>query len=118
METVTTRTGASSVAATIWRRLLVLLIGGLVALPYGAIGIWAVSIWVSGQLPVAARLTSLVIVAILVIPAVLPVTRVLERTVANQLLDTAIPEPRHRTRPRSREDARTAAPWRTRPRRA
>lgn len=116
METVTT--GASSVAATIWRRLLVLLIGGLVALPYGAIGIWAVSIWVSGQLPVAARLTSLVIVAILVIPAVLPVTRALERTIANQLLDTAIPEPRHRTRPRSREDARTAAPWRTRPRRA
>ncbi|WP_437582953.1 sensor histidine kinase [Paramicrobacterium sp. CJ85] len=96
---MTTRTGASSVAATIWRRLLVLLIGGLVALPYGAIGIWAVSVWVSGQLPLAARLTSLVIVAILVIPAVLPVTRALERTVANQLLDTAIPEPRHRTRP-------------------
>ncbi|PFG30294.1 sensor histidine kinase [Paramicrobacterium agarici] len=88
-------TQKTRVVATAWRRALVLLIGGLVALPYGAIAVWSLGLWITGG-PLSARLSSLVVLALLVVPAVLPVTRALERTVANQLLDTAIPEPQRR----------------------
>ncbi|MCW4459034.1 sensor histidine kinase [Microbacterium sp. MPKO10] len=93
---MTERTRAASVASTAWRRLLVLLIGGLVALPYGAIAIWVLSLWAAEGVPAYVRWSSIAIVVLLIIPAVLPVTRALERTVAAQLLDTAIVEPRRR----------------------
>lgn len=74
-----------------------LLIGGLVALPYGAIMLWGITLWANEGIPAYARWSSIVVIALLIVPAVLPVTRALERTVAAQLLDAAVPEPQGRT---------------------
>lgn len=84
-----------------WRRGLFLLIGGLVAIPYAIILAWAVAAWLA---PGETRLPGLfwlraavfLIVALLAVPAFLPITRTLERTAANQLLDLSVPEPTHR----------------------
>ncbi|WP_167131994.1 sensor histidine kinase [Paramicrobacterium chengjingii] len=92
-------TGHSKVASLVgaaWRRLLVLLIGGLVAIPYGAILIWGVALWTGDDIAWYARWSSIAVAALLIVPATLPVTRALERTVASQLLDSVVAEPRAR----------------------
>ncbi len=88
----------------VWRRGLFLLIGGLVAIPYAIILVWAGAAWLA---PVETRVPGIfwlraavfLIVALLAVPAFLPVTRTLERTAANQLLDLSVPEPTHRASP-------------------
>lgn len=85
----------------LWRRLLVLLIGGVIAVPYFAVVIWAVT--ASNQ--VAGRTESLIIIAtgavvflLLCLPAFLTVIRALERTLSEQLLALTIPVPPRRPR--------------------
>lgn len=85
----------------LWRRLLVLLIGGVIAVPYFAVVIWAVT--ASNQ--VARRTESLIIIAtgavvflLLCIPAFLTVIRAVERTLSEQLLELTIPVPPRRPR--------------------
>lgn len=93
----------------LWRRLLVLLIGGVIAVPYIAVVIWVVTAWnASGD-----RATSLLIAAVgaivfmlLCVPAFLSVIRALERTLAEQLLELSIPSPPRR--PRTADRARGA----------
>lgn len=87
--------------SVLWRRLLVLLIGGVIAVPYVAIVIWAVT--ASNQ--VGRRADSLAIIGIgflvfllLCVPAFLTVIRALERTLAEQLLELSIPAPPRRPR--------------------
>lgn len=82
--------------AVLWRRLLVLLIGGVVALPYIAVIIWVVTAWNES----ANRATALGVLAIgivtfalLCVPAFLTVIRALERTLAEQLLGLTIAVP-------------------------
>jgi signal transduction histidine kinase len=88
-------------AGQAWRRLLFLLIGGLVAIPYALIITWAVELVVNPRTAdeataLAGRLSVLVVLVVLAIPAFLPITRTLERTAANQLLDLRVPEPTRR----------------------
>ena len=92
---------------TAWRRTLFLLLGGLVAIPYALLITWAVSVLVvprpeTATVAVLARGAVLVILALLALPAFLTVTRTLERTAANQLLDLDVPEPGRRTTPADR----------------
>ncbi|WP_147233306.1 MULTISPECIES: sensor histidine kinase [Brevibacterium] len=94
----------------IWRRLLVLLIGGVVAVPYALVVLWILAVSggrgeVSGPLLVLG--TGVLVLALLCIPAVLEVTRALERTLAAQLLDIVIPTSPRRPAPGDR--ARGAA---------
>ncbi|WP_166980032.1 sensor histidine kinase [Paramicrobacterium fandaimingii] len=93
---MTGHTKATLLVGASWRRLLVLLIGGLVSIPYGAIVIWAVALWTSDDAAWYARWSSVAVGVLLIVPAILPVTRALERTVASQLLDISVPEPRVR----------------------
>lgn len=93
----------------LWRRLLVLLIGGVISLPYLAVVIWAVTAWNE----VGDRASSLLIAAVgalvfllLCVPAFLSVIRALERTLAEQLLELSIPIPPRR--PRTADRARGA----------
>ncbi|WP_262775100.1 sensor histidine kinase [Brevibacterium permense] len=86
-------------AAKLWRRLLVLLIGGVIAVPYMAVIIWAVSAWneVSDRsLAFGMLACSAVVLVLLCIPAFLAVIRALERTLAEQLLELSIPTPPRR----------------------
>ncbi|WP_420096560.1 histidine kinase dimerization/phosphoacceptor domain-containing protein, partial [Brevibacterium sediminis] len=86
-------------AAKLWRRLLVLLIGGVIAVPYIAVIIWAVSAWneVSDRSLAFSMLAfSAVVFVLLCIPAFLAVIRALERTLAEQLLELSIPTPPRR----------------------
>ncbi|WP_167043375.1 histidine kinase [Salinibacterium sp. ZJ454] len=86
-------------AAIISRRTLFLLLGGLVAIPYGAITLWGLTVFFSPEpaaSETAARATVIGVLLVMALPAVLPVTRTLERAAASQLLDQDIPEPRHR----------------------
>ncbi|WP_186292952.1 sensor histidine kinase [Brevibacterium aurantiacum] len=85
----------------LWRRLLVLLIGGVIAVPYAAVVIWIVT----ALNQVGNRADSLTIIvvgivafALLCIPAFLSVIRALERTLAEQLLELSIPTPPRRPR--------------------
>ena len=87
--------------SVLWRRLLVLLIGGVVALPYVAVVIWAVTAWNeigdrATSLPIAAL--GVVVFVLLCVPAFLSVIRALERTLAEQLLELSIPVPPRRPR--------------------
>lgn len=86
-------------AAKLWRRLLVLLIGGVMAVPYIAVITWAVSAWneVSDRsLALSMLAFSVVVFVLLCIPAFLAVIRALERTLAEQLLELSIPTPPRR----------------------
>ena len=86
-------------AAKLWRRLLVLLIGGVVAVPYIAVIIWAATAWnqVSDRSVALGILAfSVVVFVLLCIPAFLAVIRALERTLAEQLLELSIPTPPRR----------------------
>lgn len=87
--------------SVLWRRLLVLLIGGVIAVPYVAVVIWAVT--ASNQ--VGGRADSLAVLGfgflvflLLCTPAFLTVIRALERTLAEQLLELSIPVPPRRPR--------------------
>jgi len=90
-----------------WRRGLFLLIGGLVAIPYAGILLWALTLLFSpmpgeGRGAALARAGLVLIAAILVVPAFLTITRTLERTAANQLLDLDVPDLWHPPRPADR----------------
>ncbi len=81
--------------------------GGLVAIPYALLITWAVTVLVvprpeDPMVALLARGAVLVILALLALPAFLTVTRTLERTAANQLLDLDVPEPGRRTTPSDR----------------
>lgn len=85
----------------LWRRLLVLLIGGVIAVPYAAVVIWIVT--ASNQVGNRADSLTIIVVgivafALLCIPAFLSVIRALERTLAEQLLELSIPTPPRRPR--------------------
>lgn len=87
--------------AKLWRRLLVLLIGGVIAVPYAAVVIWAVT--ASDRVGNRADSLTIIVVgiiafALLCIPAFLAVIRALERTLAEQLLELSIPTPPRRPR--------------------
>ncbi len=78
----------------VWRRLLVLLIGGVIAVPYALVLLWILT--VSGRRdevadPVLVLATGVLVLALLCVPAFLEVTRALERTLVAHLLDIAIP---------------------------
>ena len=82
--------------AVLWRRLLVLLIGGVVALPYIAVIIWVVSAWnepVDRAAALGVLAIGIVTFALLCVPAFLTVIRALERTLAEQLLGLTIAVP-------------------------
>ncbi len=83
----------------LWRRLLVLLIGGVIAVPYIAVVIWVVTAW--NQLTdrgaaLGILATGTVTFVLLCVPAFLAVIRALERTLAEQLLGLTIPTPPRR----------------------
>lgn len=85
----------------LWRRLLVLLIGGVIAVPYVAVVIWVVTASnqpgnQSGSLVIIA--VGIIVFLLLCIPAFLAVIRALERTLAEQLLELSIPTPPRRPR--------------------
>src|SRR5699024_2554939 len=85
-----------SLMAVLWRRLLVLLIGGVVALPYIAVIIWVVSAWnepVDRAAALGVLAIGIVTFALLCVPAFLTVIRALERTLAAQLLGLTIAVP-------------------------
>ncbi|WP_448005431.1 sensor histidine kinase [Agromyces bauzanensis] len=95
------RVSAGRRLRTLWRRTLFLLIGGLVAIPYALLVGWAVTLVIDPRLtepaPAAlARGGTVLVLVLLAAPAFLDVTRTLERTAANQLLDLDVPEPGHR----------------------
>ena len=85
--------------AVLWRRLLILLIGGVIAVPYAAVVIWTVT--ASNQLGNRSEALAIVAVGIIVfvllcVPAFLAVIRALERTLVEQLLELSIPTPPRR----------------------
>lgn len=83
----------------IWRRLLVLLIGGIIAVPYGAVLVWVFgAIGESADSPgwIFVGVVGAVVFAMLCVPAFLEVIRALERTMAKHLLDLPIPTPPRR----------------------
>ena len=95
------RRSAGERARTVWRRTLFLLLGGLVAIPYALLVTWAVTLLVEPRFEdpagaAAVGVSVLIILVVLATPAFLTVTRTLERTAANQLLDLDVPEPGHR----------------------
>ncbi|MEE2522684.1 histidine kinase [Pseudarthrobacter sp. J75] len=83
------------------RTAVFLMIGGLLAVPYGAVAAWIVQLWRFGGggnwLAVPSSL--LIGAAFLAVPATLRVMRTLERTAANELLGTALAEPAGPARP-------------------
>lgn len=87
--------------AVMWRRLLVLLIGGVIAVPYIAVIIWVVTAWNRlADRPTALGVVAvgIIVFALLCIPGFLAVIRALERTLAGQLLELVIPTPPRRPR--------------------
>ncbi|PJJ73330.1 histidine kinase [Diaminobutyricimonas aerilata] len=77
------------------RRALFLLLGGLAAVPYAVLVLWAVSVWVSPAARTgrdAVVVITVVALALLCLPAFLQVTRDLERTAARALLDVTLPD--------------------------
>lgn len=87
--------------AKLWRRLLVLLIGGVIAVPYAAVVIWIVT--ASNQVGNRSDSLTIIVVGIiafvlLCVPAFLAVIRALERTLAGQLLELRITTPPRRPR--------------------
>lgn len=87
--------------AVLWRRLLVLLIGGVIAVPYVAVVIWMVTAWNRlADRPSAWGVVAvgIIVFCLLCIPGFLPVIRALERTLAEQLLELVIPTPLRRPR--------------------
>jgi signal transduction histidine kinase len=85
--------------AVLWRRLLVLLIGGVVALPYIGVIIWVVTAWnelVDRVAALGVLAVGIVTFALLCVPAFLTVIRALERTLAEQLLGLTIAVPARR----------------------
>lgn len=83
-------------AAKLWRRLLVLLIGGVVAVPYIAVIIWVVTAWNEASdwsLALGIFVFGIIVFILLCIPAFLAVIRALERTLAEHLLELSIPTP-------------------------
>ena len=86
-------------AVKLWRRLLVLLIGGVVAVPYIAVIIWVVTAWNEASdrsLALGIFVFGIIVFILLCIPAFLAVIRALERTLAEQLLELSIPTPPRR----------------------
>lgn len=82
--------------AMMWRRLLVLLIGGVIAVPYFAVVIWVVT--ASNGVEDRTNALAIIVTGVLAflalcIPAFLSVIRALERTLAEQLLELNIPHP-------------------------
>ena len=87
--------------AVLWRRLLVLLIGGVIAVPYVAVVIWVVTAWNRlADRPTAWGVVAvgIIVFCLLCIPGFLAVIRALERTLAEQLLELVIPTPPRRPR--------------------
>lgn len=91
--------------STVCRRLLVLLIGGVLAVPYTLVLLWILT--VSGRRadvagPFLVLGTGVLVFALLCLPAFLEVTRALERTLAAHLLDISIPTSPRRPDPGDR----------------
>lgn len=86
--------------AAVVRTAVFLMIGGLLAVPYGAVAVWIAQLSrFDGDNKLAVPSGLLIGAGLLIVPATLKVMRTLERTAANELLGTALAEPPGPARP-------------------
>lgn len=82
---------AAQRATRIFRHFVFLMIGALLAVPYIVVFIWATQI--AGVQPASAAVAFGILLALIGVPALLSVTRALERTAVRELLGVELAEP-------------------------
>lgn len=81
-------------AGQVFRHFVFMMIGALLAVPYIAVFIWGTQLAGSPEAgPLSAVVAFILLFLLLAVPALLSVTRALERTAVRELLDVDLPEP-------------------------
>lgn len=81
-------------AGQVFRHSVFMMIGALLAVPYIAVFIWGTQLAGSPEAgPLSAVVAFILLFLLLAVPALLSVTRALERTAVRELLDVELPEP-------------------------
>jgi signal transduction histidine kinase len=81
-------------AGQVFRHFVFMMIGALLAVPYIAVFIWGTQLADSPKAgPLSAVVAFILLFLLLAVPALLSVTRALERTAVRELLDVELPEP-------------------------
>lgn len=90
-------------AGQVFRHFVFMMIGALLAVPYIAVFIWGTQLAGSPEAsPLSAVVAFILLFLLLVVPALLSVTRALERTAVRELLDVDLAEPVDSTGPNRR----------------
>jgi signal transduction histidine kinase len=84
----------AKLAGQVFRHFVFMMIGALLAVPYIAVFIWGTQLAGSPEAgPLSAVVAFILLFLLLVVPALLSVTRALECTAVRELLDVELPEP-------------------------